>query len=70
MRYGGIRHGLFGYYSPILHPIRWIRAYKGHAKMCRIADYLFDRRPFDEDAFWIVSNKTWVLFNHVMDYLG
>jgi hypothetical protein len=56
--------------SPVLHPIRWNKACNAHSKICRIANYLYDRRPFDEEAAWIVSSKTGVLFNQVCDWLG
>ena len=74
VKYGGRRHGLFGYYSPLIHPIRWSRVLSAHAKVCRILDYLHDHRsefgPGIDDSIDTVYAKTWVLFNLCMDYLG
>jgi len=65
-----IRHGFFGSYSPIFHPVRWWKLGNAHAKVCRISTYLWKRRPFDQEAWQIVSNKTWILFRQLTDYLG
>lgn len=65
-----IRHGLFGTYSPLLHPIRWWKLANAHAKVCQISTYLWERRPFDREAWQIVSDKTFILFDQLTDYLG
>lgn len=70
LNYGGVRHGLFGYMSPILHPIRWNRACNAHSKICRIHSYLCEQKQTDLDAINIVYSKTWILMNQVCDWLG
>ena len=68
-RYGGRSHGFLGYMTPLLHPIRWSKAIRAHGKVCRISDYLWQQRPRNYKAWRIVSNKTWVLFYQLTDWL-
>jgi hypothetical protein len=63
------RHGIFGYMSPFLHPIRWEKTYNAHSKALRIYGYLFSQSPRNEAATKIVYEASWKLLREVCDWL-
>jgi hypothetical protein len=56
--------------SPWLHPVRWLRADRAHEKVCNAHAHLCRHPPVDFDAITILWDRSKLLFEELMDWLG